>query len=457
MFLPVGVSRGFHRADDLVRRRGVWAAYRSLRRSDAFSAQELADLQATKLRALIQRAATNSPYWRRVFEDRSVAAATIRSPEDLSRLPTLTREVLRREADTIRSSSARRGSLLPNSTGGSTGSNVKFWVDRECWRWRDAATLRMWDTCGLRAGIPLVQVWGSPMDQTWARTLRQRVRFFLDNRRLVSAYAVDDESLAAIARRVTADRPQAIMGYASVLDLLATKVRTGKVPWRAARDLVVVSASETLFPEQRRNIAESLGARVVNLYGCREFGLLAIECSHGGMHLVEERFIVELMPEQHGQGSRVVVTDLDNGGFPFIRYEIGDLADPDPTPCPCGRAHRKLANVRGRTFDVIKGPNGRAVGGTFWSLLLRTAVEGIETWQVVQRTPRLLEIRSTPRGGLDDAGRRTVREQVSKALGEDLEVEFREEDRLDPLPSGKHRFIVALRDEQSEGTGGAHA
>jgi len=441
MFLPSALSRACFRADDLVRHGGVWRLYRTLLETERWPRDRIEALRAEKLRRLVTRAATASPYWERVFRSKGLLADDVRSTSDLAALPPLTREDLREHHDTILVRGA--DGVLPNSTGGSTGSNVRFGVDRNCWQWRDAASLRKWNTMGLAPGAPVVQIWGAPMDAT--QGLRQRVRFVLDNRRVLSAFALDDQGLKQIAVEIARTKPRAVMGYASVLDLLASKVSSGAIPWDPLPGLVVISASETLFPEQRRNIAKALGARVVNLYGCREFGLIAVECHEGGMHLNEERLIVELVPEPHGQGARLQITDLDNLAFPFLKYEIGDLADADETSaCACGRTLRRLAAVRGRIFDVIQGPSGQAVGGTFWSLLLRTAVSGIETWQVAQVERDRLEIRSTPRGGLSESGRETVRREVQKALGENMRVEFRDVDRLETLASGKHRVVIGL-------------
>jgi phenylacetate-CoA ligase len=262
---------------------------------------------------------------------------------------------------------------------------------------------------------------------------------------MYSAYSIGDDALVDLLARLSKLKPQVLFGYASVLDLIATRVADGRLVWPLPPGLIVVSSAEALFPEQRRNIAAALGARVINLYGCREFGLVAVECAEaGGMHLMEERLLVEVGPSDDGGPGRLLVTDLDNIGFPFLRYEIGDLGELDPSPCACGRSLRKLASVAGRAFDVVRGPKGEAVGGTFWSLLLRTAVTGIENWQVVQHAPDRLEIRVAPRGVLSDAARARLRAEVATALGPQLAVEIVECDRLPPLASGKHRFVVAL-------------
>ena len=450
MYLPPQLSRALHRGDDAVRRRGVWKTYDLLRETQRWPRERIEALQLEKARRLVATAGASSTYYRGLFARAGIDPAALADLNQLSALPPLTKDLARLHADAIRAPEGGGLKLLPNSTGGSTGANLHFWVDADCWRWRDAIDLRLWDLIGAPQGAPTAYVWGSPMDQKAAGKFRQRVRFVMDNKRMYSAYRIGDDALAELLLRLGRLRPQVLFGYASVLDLIATRVAEGRLAWPLPPGLIVVSSAEALFPEQRKNIAQALGARVVNLYGCREVGIVALECAEaGGMHLMEERVLVDVVPSEDGGPGRLLVTDLDNVGFPFLRYEIGDLGAIDPTPCACGRTLRKLASVAGRAFDVVRGPTGRAVGGTFWSLLLRTAVTGIENWQVLQHAPDRIEIRVTPRGVLDAAATARIRAEIATALGTGVDVELVEHDRLEPLASGKHRFVVALPESEA--------
>ena len=45
--------------------------------------------------------------------------------------------------------------------------------------------------------------------------------------------------------------------------------------------------------------------------------------------------------------------------MPLLRYRTRDLASYDDSLCPCGRTHRRLSRIQGRTDDmiIIKGVN----------------------------------------------------------------------------------------------------
>lgn len=445
MFLPTTVSRAIHRADDILRRRGVWQLYRTLQESRSWPRERIDQLQTQKLRELLRHAEKHNPYYRDVMREAGLEPEDIRHPSDVRALPLLTREIIRDRAEEIRSRGIPVDRMTPFSTSGSTGSITRFWVDLECWRWRDAASFYMWEVMGARAGDSLVNVWACPIDKRWVDGPLNLVRRVLDNKRIVSAYALGDDDIEGILRYLGRARPKVLTGYASALDRIATQVRRRGLKWPGRPGLIVASQAEELYPEQRRNIAETLHARVFNIYGCREVGIIAVECDEsGGMHLLEERHFVEFLPSETGEGHRIIITDLDSRGFPFIRYEIGDAAELDESPCPCGRVHRKFGRIHGRTLNVVRGPEGKAVAGNFFSFLLREAVEGVETWQVVQQQQDHVEIRVTPPHVLTQSDKEKIRAEVRRALGDGMRVEISEVVRLEPLASGKHRFVVAL-------------
>lgn len=444
MYLPPAASRLLIRAVDAIQGRGVHRLYERLEAMQWEPPERLRELQREKLAARVREAAVRSPLIGRRLREAGVDATSVAGPEDLARVPILEREDLREHGVDLTAHGLHEGEALPNSTGGSTGSNVSFLVDRECWRWRDAIDLRLWSFLGLAPGARVATVWGAPMDVAASQRLRGRARLLVDNRRFFSAYRLDTAAVDRLLDWLARARPDVLMGYASVLDLLARRA-TERGGLECARK--ILSSAEVLFPDQRARIERGLGAEVFDLYGCREVGLVALECKeHRGLHVMDERLIVERLPAAGPSlPGEILVTDLDNRATPFLRYRIGDTAlAPESGPCPCGRGLSRIGGVGGRVFDVIRSASGRAVGGTFWSLLLRTGVSGVETFRVVQSAPDHLEIQVTPKGALDAGKRAVVTEKVHEALGDEVSVTFTEAAALEPLPSGKHRFVVAL-------------
>jgi phenylacetate-CoA ligase len=93
---------------------------------------------------------------------------------------------------------------------------------------------------------------------------------------------------------------------------------------------------------------------------------VAFECpAQNGMHIWEDHFFVEvidpqtLRPVPEGQEGELVLTTLLRDGMPILRYRTKDLTRIIPGPCECGRTHRRIERIKGRTDDmlIIKGVN----------------------------------------------------------------------------------------------------
>ncbi len=118
----------------------------------------------------------------------------------------------------------------------------------------------------------------------------------------------------------------------------------------------------------RRKIEELLGIDAFNSYGLSELNGpgLAFECvCKKDMHLWEDAYIVEIIDPatgqrvEDGQEGEVVLTNLVRRATPILRYRTRDLAFLHPEPCACGRTHRRLSRIFGRTDDmlIINGVN----------------------------------------------------------------------------------------------------
>src|SRR6266851_6063184 len=106
----------------------------------------------------------------------------------------------------------------------------------------------------------------------------------------------------------------------------------------------VSTTAEQLFPEHRPLFRDVFGCEAFEQYGDGEVEAIAMECAmHEGLHVSEERVILELDADRN-----VIVTDLENLAFPFIRYRNGDQATPAGRLCRCGRATQLLAGILGR-------------------------------------------------------------------------------------------------------------
>ncbi|HOW67848.1 MAG TPA: phenylacetate--CoA ligase [Candidatus Paceibacterota bacterium] len=137
------------------------------------------------------------------------------------------------------------------------------------------------------------------------------------------------------------------------------------------RDLSLKRAfigAEPYSEETRRKIEEAFGIEVYNSYGLSEMNGpgVAFECAaKQGMHLWEDHFLMEVLdpvtnePVPEGCPGELVLTTLCREAMPLIRYRTRDITSVVAEPCSCGRTHRRIRRITGRTDDmlIVRGAN----------------------------------------------------------------------------------------------------
>lgn len=118
----------------------------------------------------------------------------------------------------------------------------------------------------------------------------------------------------------------------------------------------------------RRKIEDFFKIDAYNSYGLSEMNGpgVAFECTEkNNMHLWEDQYILEIIDPKSGkrlpdgEEGELVLTTLRRCATPLLRYRTRDLTAVMVEPCPCGRTHRRISRITGRTDDmmIINGVN----------------------------------------------------------------------------------------------------
>ena len=111
-----------------------------------------------------------------------------------------------------------------------------------------------------------------------------------------------------------------------------------------------------------------LGVKAYNSFGMSEMcgPGVAFECmEQNGLHIWEDYYIVEIVdpvtlePVPEGEVGELVLTTINREAMPLLRYRTRDLTRILPSDCPCGRHHKRLDRMKGRSDDmmILKGVN----------------------------------------------------------------------------------------------------
>ncbi len=450
LFLPIG---------DLVNGSQVASELKRMRRNDFLSEERIVAIQNAKLQKLINHCYQTVPYYTRLFDRLGIKPEQIRSREDLKLLPVLTKQIIRDNYQDLFSTAVSDSRRHIASTGGSTGTPLTFCIDNAEWSAWKASTLRAWEWYGLHLGDKIFSLGGNSINQKKKIiTLKGAYdRFIMRNHKFSSAN-VTDECMMEHYSNLMKIRPAAIRGYGSSLYILARFIERKQLPVCPVK--AVLTTGEVLVEEYRRKLEQVFHAPVYDAYGAGDGGILSHECpSHKGLHISEEECIIEITdplgnPIPDGEVGNVCTTDLNNFVFPFIRYQVGDMAVMKKERCDCGRHTRLIHEVMGRAGRLVYNKKGTPISPLMlWIMMYPELNYHDPSHQAVYSKIDKFQIRQDKNGDIDillklnDANE--PHEQFNYILTnyrnhfEGSQVNLQFVDNIPTLPSGKEDYCVS--------------
>ena len=423
--------------------------FKELLQTQWLSAEELKALQLRRLQALLEYAYAYVPYYQRVFDKVNFRPSELtRDPDSLQRIPPVSKAEMREHAEEFLTTDLdRRRALSQDATTGSTGEPFVFWEDHQTQDYAVANTLRHHTWCGWQPGQPRAYLWGLPYEMTLKQKLWLKARYFSWDLFFANAFNPTPETMSHLARLIRKRKPKLLHGYASALYVFARFVQENG--WNDVKLPAVYSTSGILYPSQKECIEDTFACKVFNRYATQEVSGIACECAeHRGMHISAETNYVEIldgdyMSVKDGETGYVVVTNLTNYVFPFIRYRQDDFArKSDHGQCPCGREQPLLEAIEGRSHDLFLSPDGHRTA--LWGIDLPfRAMEGVRKFQVVQKSVSHIVVRAVKKDGpMSPVQRANVERVIKFALGGQFKIDYEYPDDIPIGPSGKYRYTI---------------
>lgn len=422
---------------------------RDLQYNETLSPEQIAELQFERLRTLLDHCYENVPFYRSMFNQLGAQPGDIKSLADYARLPSLSKETLKANPESLLATNFPRTDLVQVTTGGSTGVPVQLYHDRNYYSWGWAVFQRNLAWAGHRPGER--QAW---FTRPAHGGLKQEVALTLERRWLVGVTDQSQRTAAIWAEKMARYRPRLIYGYPSAIGSLARYLFENEIKIDSIQR--IISTSETLADEQRELIERGLGGRVYNQYGATECYGLACECSHDSMHINSDINLVEFEPTDvravGSHGCEVVVTPLFNRSMPLLRYRIGDEAVSVAGQCDCGLPFPRMHMDVGRVADTLTFSDGTVISSVIPERVVRH-VPGIARFQFRQIEPDVLElliVKAAQFGETIDAAIPHMEDELEHEAGFRVKIRPRLVDDIPVTPAGKHRFVIPLGDVETD-------
>ncbi len=419
-----------------------WRYYAELEKSQYLSSEEIRGIQLTRLKALLNHAYDNVPYYRRRFKEAGLKPEDLRTADDLARLPILTKKDIKANFNDLVAVNFPGKEMIPYSTGGSTGEPLQFYVTRQAKRWGSAAAFRAYKWYGYEIGDKAAYLWGARRDLPAKRRMTNQLGNLFFRRIYLDAFNMSETELKYFVLRLTEFKPRAIIAYASAAYLLARYVKQRGI--EGVTPKVVITQAEKLFDHQRQLIKDMFSCEVFDFYGSREVSAIASECPrHNGYHISAENVVLEFVrdnePVPPGDIGKILVTDLNNYAMPFIRYENEDLGVSSDSVCSCGINLPLMKSVEGRITDTLV-IRGKFISSPALTLVFKDMP--VDQYQIMQESEDKIVVKIVKGSGYTDADTLVLSELLQRYLGT-IEVNIVFVDSIPVGPSGKHRFIAS--------------
>jgi phenylacetate-CoA ligase len=408
------------------------------------SKAELAELQKTKLRALIHHAYHNVPYYRQVFDDLHLKPEDIREVADLQKLPLLSKREVRQNFDRLFASNFDRRKMNAMATSGTTGSPLTVYVTSHNAVTERALNLRMRNWGGWNANEKRATLSGYSVIPQGPQNLPLWRHDWPERRLFLSPYHMTSENMGDYIEKLRDFQPTIIESYPSYLSFLALYLerKNDFLPVQS-----VFTASETLFPYQRQIIEERFKTKIFDWYGLTERAASAAQCKYSdGYHVNGEKSLVEIVRSDGsvappGEYGEIVGTNLEEYGMPLIRYRSGDMSALRSAECPCGRNLPLIEQIQTRVDDIITTSDGRLINPAPLAGLFRSKT--IERGRIIQEDSNRFTVQIVAGDGYSEADAEPIIKGVHRVVGSDAEVSVQVVDEISSLPNGKYPFVIS--------------
>ncbi len=419
--------------------------------------EQIEKIQLEGIKKTVVRCYENVPFYHQLFDDAGFDPYAVESFEDLAKAPFTTKQDLRDgypykmfavPMEDVREIHMSSGTTGIATVGGYTEHDLEIWGD--CFaRGIEYADGGTGDVCHICYGYGL-----------FTGGLGAHYGSVAAGCTTIPMSAGNTERQIRVLREMGSTILCCTPSYA--MHIADTAIAMGLDPKKDFHLRAGIHGAEAFSDNFRRDLERKLGYTVLDVYGLTEtMGPgVAIECmEQNGLHLAEDHFFAEIIdPETgevlpDGEWGELVLTTIDREATPVVRYRTRDITRIMPGTCACGRTHRRIDRLHGRTDDmlIIRGVN---VFPSQIEDVMKTFTQ-ISSWYQIELTRKhhldvvTLKVEPNPDFDFDEVRaieqlQRDISARLKSALSVGLRVRIVEPKSI-PRSEGKAVRVVDLR------------
>jgi len=338
------------------------AAVNPVSAMDYMPIDKLRTIQLERLKFIVKRAYDNVPLFRKRLEERKLTPESIRTLEDIQKLPFTVKADLRDTYPFGLFASPMKEIVRLHASSGTTGKPIVVAYTEEDIRTWSSAMVRSLAGCGIHEGDIAQISFGYGL---FTGGLGAHYGFESLGATVIPASGGNTERQIMLMKdfgvTCIACTPSYFLHMSEKAEQMGIDLHD--LPLR-----VGVFGAEPWTDEMRRRIEECSGIKAYDIYGLSEITGPGVGCAceyQDGLHIFEDLFYPEIIDPAtgealpDGQEGELVLTTLKKMAMPMIRYRTRDITKIVTEPCACGRTIRRIARISRRSDDmfIIRGVN----------------------------------------------------------------------------------------------------
>jgi len=415
--------------------------FNELKESQWWPIEKLKKLQNERLRCIISYSAKYVPYYRKIFAEYGINPSQIKNAEDLKKLPKLSKEIIRKESYSLISDEFDIYHLRKESTSGTTGTPLTFWLDDRTYLFIKAiqrlqyswADYRDDNWIGILAGYKVIPI-EHEKPPFWIKNYKGKQIHF-------SSYHLNKKNVYYYFKAVKKSKIKFLLGYPSTVGLFAKLINTYIQEPIKLKGIFL--SSEPIYDWQRVEIKKAFQCRIYNFYSQAEGIAVGINCRRtDNLHIALENSFIELDKITDNQ-FKIIGTTLINYAMPLIRYEMNDITSGYvKKECPCGRKHHLIKPIDTKVEDFIVTPKGNIISPSILTFPFKN-LKGIVESQIIQKELDVLQIKLVTDNRFDEKRETELLNNISSCVGNSMKIFVQKVNEIPRTKNGKFRFVIS--------------
>lgn len=350
------------------------------------SQEKIKAFQESKLQGLLQYLYNHSVFYKRFFEKHLVDINSIKTLEDLGKIPTTSKDDLQKyNLDFL--CVDKRQVIDYLTTSGTSGEPVVF-AETEKDLQRLAYNEYISFACATAHPDDIFQLM-----VTLDRRFMAGMAYYEGIRKLGGAIVrVGPGNPGLQFDTIKRIQPTALVTVPSFLLKLVEYAEKNNIDYQNSSISKAICIGESIRNEDfslnklGQRIKDKWDIQLFSTYASTEMGTAFTDCQYGkGGHHHPEMIIVEFLdenevPVEPGTPGEVTITTLGVEGMPLLRFKTGDICNHHIEKCECGRTTTRLGPVIGRKNQMIKYKGTTLYPPALYDVL--NDIDGVENYIV---------------------------------------------------------------------------